>query len=373
MNSIDVTKTVKGSAQRRFYTTGLTIGVFLAAMENYDALKIAGFIVCLALTTTSLLQRQRIQKRQLVLSGIAMILLLGPMIFNSVGCFAGYGTVLLFATLKLIVAITLVLNIPNTYLSSSLINAATLHSAFFALHLIFLYLGLGQHWDSLIQLETSTNFILGLSRPTGLFDEPSLFGMTILAMLISAYILNPKTSRNPFLLLTFSVPVYLVFATYLLNTIKKTKLYLKIGIVTMSLAAIAIGTFTFLKRESLVSQSPLLLRINHLAYFIDSPNLIKGSGFCSAYGRLDRDLSRDELRNRALGNFKDAGQLLHMADLLGPIPTCLFFALTAFRLSLKKFVLFMVYMIVSKVVFFSFAGWLIIAVSLKLTPKNSEN
>jgi hypothetical protein len=346
---------------QNFYVIITMLGIFLAVMENYDYLKFFGFMICATISLLTIFTKRYILKSQLMLSFLGLVILFLPMVYNSVECFYNYRSVIIFSLLKFIVALLMVTAISRQLLSRAIYYAVVLHSFFFLCHAVFLLFSMGSEWDKIIGLETSTNFILSLKRPTGLFDEPSLFGMTMMALLISAYILNLKKSRNFVLLLTLSVPVFSSFLAYLSVGLNNLKKQTRVLLVFFLVLTMALGSLVFLKRENSVKESPIMLRIVHLQYFFDSPKLFRGSGFCSAYGKFDRSMGRDELRSFGLGNFKDASQVLLMSDLLGPIPTVLFFIVLLSRLKFKVFFIVLIYFAVSKVVFFSFTGWFLIA------------
>ncbi|MBB1380341.1 hypothetical protein [Pseudoalteromonas sp. SR43-2] len=239
-------------------------------------------------------------------------------------------------------------------LSKSLLVALKIHIVIFIIHFVFLAFGFGHIFDLLVGLETQTNFSESSFvsfRATGLFDEPSLFGMTILALWISAYILsgNLNTKIYQIAFFSFSVPVMIVtLASSYLTGVYKGIIF-KLGIITF----VFFSAFFIYKlaadREMNVKESPIGLRYTHYQLLYDSPNFYTGSGFCSAYGVFPLDLGRDSLRDNFMSNFKDAGQIAYSVDRVGIIFFLLYLAVIYRFVGLKNFLLIFIFFSLSKI------------------------
>ncbi len=255
---------------------------------------------------------------------------------------------------KVIVVLLFMICNTRNHLVKGIGYAISVHAAIFLIHWLCLVLGAGEFFNQVIRLETQTSFG-GSSyipyRATGLFDEPSLFGMTILALIFTRYMLSGRLLSMKWPLITFSLPTMLVAVSYIFNENIKRKVVFKVIVVLFLVTSLA-GLYKFaIDRESNVRMSPAGLRYTHVAFLLSSPNLLVGSGFCSAYGVFDLSMSRDELRNNYLGNFKDAGQVIYTLDRVGLIVFIGFCVLVVFTLGMRKSVLFFLYFALSKVPF----------------------
>jgi len=328
-------------------------------MENYSVVKWGGLILLIFAVSIELaFYKNRISKQQI----IKVLLLSSPFIYSilrSVSCFSVALPLITSIIIKLIIVGLFVLVIRDCLVIKALKFALYGHMFFFIIHALFLIMGEGNLYSAIIGLDTQTAFhgVKAIPfRPTGLFDEPSLFGMTILGLILGISSVRKKTVKSIVPFFTFSVPTMFVGALNLI--IHSFKFRLKIVLTTLTMLSVflfLIG-YIFTEREATVKESPLGLRTMHLVYFIKSPNLYIGSGFCSAYGVLNLDLGRDELRDKGLGNFKDAGQLIFMADRVGVLPILIWLLLLLRFIPTKFFILYIAYLSLSKVIFFSSAG-----------------
>jgi hypothetical protein len=244
-------------------------------------------------------------------------------------------------------------------LLAGLRGAIYLHIFFFIVHLLFLIVGQGEIYRSIIFLDAQTDFsessVISF-RPTGLFDEPSLFGMTIIGLVLARYYLSGALKVPLVTFATFSVPT--MFVAGVLKTISAIQKNMKMLIVILFIASLmGVLLYSFaIDREQNVKMSPLALRLSHVVMLLESPNLYKGSGFCSAYGILDLDMSKDDLRENYMGNFKDAGQVIYIVDRIGLLAFALFIIIFFLAFPLKYCLILLLYLTFSKVLFFSMAG-----------------
>jgi hypothetical protein len=328
-------------------------------MENFFWLKLLGLVLLIVAVGLELkFYNSRLSKKQT----IKLFLLLTPFlfsIFRSLDCISSSLPLIVSTVFKLTVLSSFILITRNSLIIKALKFAIYAHITFFIIHAVFLALGLGLLYNMIIGLDTQTAFPgirLIPFRATGLFDEPSLFGMTILGLILGLLFVSNKTVKSIVPFFTFSIPVMFVGAVNIFLDSFKFKLRAVLVSLAMIIPILILTMYMFNEREATVKESPVGLRMMHLVYFAQSPNLYTGSGFCSAYGRFDLGLGRDELRENGLANFKDAGQLVFMTDRVGIVPMIIWLLLLVRFIPFKLFTLFFVYLILSKVIFYSTAG-----------------
>lgn len=281
------------------------------------------------------------------------------------------------ALLIKVVVILLVMGVASAgQAARSMGDAVRWHVVLFVLHFFLLLVGIGEWWDVLIGLDTETAFSESTFIPfraTGLFDEPSTFGMTMLALILGVYLLTGTVRYIAGPLLTFSLPAMSYVLLLRFIEVFRTRRYVKY-IVLLIAPALFYALYMFaLDRESNVRFSPMMLRVNHYLLFFESEKIWTGNGFCAAYGKFDLAMTRDELRSLYLGNFKDAGQLLYIADRIGLVLLLLYVFSLFRRLKMHIFILFFLYLALSKIPYFSMTGiFLFMSLAIHLTRRRSR-
>lgn len=337
---------------RNSHVVGILI--FLLVLENNLPLKYLGFLLSFIVLLIFILKgkvqfsKSKFQSLSLLYTPFFYCILL------SLSCVSMHYMVLFTLIIKLLVGYIIFLLFSIDNIAKGIKFAILSHCGIFLIHIFFLTLGQGELFNHIVGFEAQTSFG-GSSyipfRATGFFDEPSLFGMTMLCLMLSFFLLKNKFFLTSIPFLSFSFPTMLVAMTFTLNKLIRLNAFLRVLFFLLAICVLG-GLILFAKdRESNVKDSPIGLRTTHLIFLAQSPNLIQGSGFCSAYGQFPLDLGRDDLRSNGLGNFKDAGQIIYSSDrigLLGMFIMCLCFLSFLGR---KRFLFFIVYFGLSKVPF----------------------
>ncbi len=335
---------------RNSFIVGILI--FLLVLENNLPLKYLGFLLTFVVFFIFLLKGKfKFSKTKFK----SLSLLYIPFFYSillSLGCASMHYMVLITLFMKLFVGYIIYLFFSIDDIAKGIKFAIFSHCGIFLVHILFLLLGQGSVFNQIVGFEAQTTFG-GSSyipfRATGFFDEPSLFGMTILCLMLSYFFLKNKFFLISIPFLSFSFPTMLVASTFILNKIKQFSIFFRVLFFMIFLCVLGLLVLFAKDREANVKDSPVGLRTTHLIFLAQSPNLIKGSGFCSAYGTFPLNLGRDDLRSNGLGNFKDAGQIIYTSDrigLAGMFVMCLFLL---FFLGKKRFSFFIVYFGLSKV------------------------
>ena len=142
-------------------------------------------------------------------------------------------------------------------------------------------------------------------RPIGFYDEPSTYGFS---MIIHIFVLLLMKKNNIHLLLkglpffTFSTPIqFITLLNFFIESFSK-RIFIYILPLVFILSIFAFDHY--ITRDSTYKLSPLTLRVNHYIFFSENPSYFLGRGLCNAYGVFDMEISKDDLRNLYLSNFK---------------------------------------------------------------------
>lgn len=293
----------------------------------------------------------------------------------SVNCFNAQLSFFVLLLIKLFCVTVFMLLIERDILIRGIKVAVYAHIAIFVIHFIFLALGQNALFNSIVGIETQVSFneVRFIPfRATGLFDEPSTFGMSIMALILLHYFLSSKSLQTTVMYFTFSVPVMVVTAFFnLKDKLEKSFIYKLLGLVGIFIV-LGFVFFFALERENTVKESPIGLRLSHAYFLAESPNILSGSGFCSAYGKFPLSLERDKLRSYSMGNFKDAGQLIYSLDRIGLIGFVLMLISINYIIGLKRTIIFLLYFSVSKIIWISMP-MIILIIGLIKVQKNDLN
>lgn len=337
---------------RNSFIVGILI--FLLVLESNLYLKYLGFLLTFIVFFILLLQGQY---RFSFSKFKSLSLLYMPFFYSvaiSISCISISYAVLVGLAIKLFACYVIYLFFSINDIAKGIKIAIIAHCGIFLIHILFLLLGQGGIFNKMVGFEAQTTFG-GSSyipfRATGFFDEPSLFGMTMLCLTLSFFLLKNKFIMVSIPFLSFSFPTMLVAMTFTLNKIKKLGFFFRILFFMFVMCIFGLLVMFAKEREANVKDSPLGLRTSHLLFLAQSPTLLMGSGFCNAYGVFPLDLGRDELRGNGLGNFKDAGQLIYSSDRIGVVGVFIMCLSFLFFLGNKRFLFFIIYFGLSKVPF----------------------
>lgn len=212
-------------------------------------------------------------------------------------------------------------------------------------------------------------------RITGLYDEPSTFGMFMLChifLLLSLNFNNFRKYLSLFPVVSFSAPVMLVSLIATIHLYINSYRHLFIRIFSYLFFGLIIFVCIYLvivSRESAYKLSPLSLRLAQYLIFFENFPYFQGHGFCSAYGIFDLNLGKSDLRNLGFGNFKDAGQVVFLVDRVGVFASLFFFAFILKGNSFFLSFLFLLFFALNKVEYYHF---LVLLVSLNLRRSNND-
>ncbi|WP_340642257.1 hypothetical protein [Photobacterium damselae] len=230
----------------------------------------------------------------------------------------------------------------------------SIHIVFFVFQWIMYFLGFNNFYVSYLNPYSKfhfSEFAFLPFRSTGLFDEPSLFGMTIILLSIALFFIGKRiTKLIYFSLFSFSFPVMvvsLILTSY--DLIKKNIIFKIIILALFPIACYLLYDF-FMLREQSVQYSPLSLRTNHLFFLLNSKNLFTGSGLCNAYGVFDLALPKEELMQNYLSNFKDAGQIVYLIDRVGVIFFSIYLYFVYRNIGMKSFLFVVLFLGFSKTI-----------------------
>ncbi len=353
--------------------------LFFIIAENNFLLKLGGFVLLIITIFYLILNSLQFGRIKILRSeAVKVLILLAPYMLSlvvSANCFNEQHVLFSLTIIKLFSIASFVLLINRDTLIQGLKIATYAHIVVFIIHVIFLVLGQGALYNSIIGIDTQVSFN-GVSfipfRATGLFDEPSTFGMSILALILLHYFLSSESLMTKVLYCTFSVPVMLVTAFFnLKDKLSKGLAYKLFG---LGGVVIILGFILFfaLERENTVKESPIGLRLSHAFFLMESPNIYTGSGFCSAYGMFPLALERDELRSLSMGNFKDAGQLIYLLDRIGVLGFVLMLIAINYILGTKRTILFFIFFSLSKITWIAMPMIIMIIGISKVEPMETE-
>lgn len=355
------------------YLLGLLIA--LSIIENLVYVKSVALLLLFLFSLYSLyINNYKIDNRECKLL-LPLYSLFFIAISVSLSCLGAVVPTVIGLLIKMFIIGSLFLTTEKDTLSESLGFAINFHIFVFLCHILFLILGQGQLYNSIIGIDTQTNFNESSFIPfraTGLFDEPSLFGMSIICLWISSLLLSKKTAHLNVPFFTFSVPVMVVISYSRLITSKSKGVLFKISIIFLLFFAGFVIYQIAVDREKNVKESPLGLRTSHYVFLYESPNLLTGSGFCSAYGKFSLDLDRDSLREYSMANFKDAGQVAYSIDRSGLLFFCIFCVFLYRHLGWRYFSILFVYLALSKVPIISVASVILFSSCFKYKPNIVE-
>ncbi|WP_063669833.1 hypothetical protein [Aliivibrio fischeri] len=348
----------------------LFFSVFFSVAENNIIYKGLGFVSTLLVIL--LTSRANKLERNVVLTMAIFSLFYIYAFLMSISCSSDVFPLFITTISKFFCFSLLFIMCTRNNLTRAISDAILVHSLVFLVHFMMLALGYGHIFNNIIGIDTQTSFtevpFIGF-RATGLFDEPSLYGMTMFCLYLSLFILTGKRNSFKHLYLTFSVPVLVNNALNDAIIYWNRHILVKIFSVLFVILSISAILWFSLVRDANVKESPLALRTSHIEHLVDSPNLNLGSGFCSAYGVFPLDIGRDELRSYGMGNFKDAGQSVYIIDRIGVFGFLIFCIFLMKLLNPITFIQVLVFISLTKTLWFSAP---FIFLLLSISKKNSR-
>jgi hypothetical protein len=329
------------------------LAIISFSIENIQFFSLFGVAICYLVSIFNIRTNLgKLDKRIFIDISIVTMLYFYIVIYSLVLCFDNTALTSLSLAIKIFGVSFFVATSNRTVLSKAIAYAIAFHTIFFILQWLSFFAGLDELYKDFVNPLTKTQFTEFKYIPfraTGLFDEPSLFGMTMISLFICYYFINKNLSKISLInVITLSTPVMLVSVLLNAYDLLRKSYFIRSVVVVLTLIFCFFLFQFFIFREQGVVFSPMALRTNHYIYLLESPNLLFGNGLCSAYGVFDLALSRDDLMNNYLSNFKDAGQLAYLLDRVGLAVFVPFFLFFFYRMQFKSFCFLLIFLALSK-------------------------
>jgi len=169
--------------------------IFLLVFENILLLKYLGFLLTFVVFILFLLTDKVKFSFSKFKSLTTLFLPFFYCALISLSCISISYSVLSGLAIKLLSCYIIYLFFSINDIAKGIKFAIYAHCWVFLIHVVFLFLGQGAIYNTIVGFEAQTTFG-GSSyipfRATGLFDEPSLFGMTMLCLIFSFFLLKNK-------------------------------------------------------------------------------------------------------------------------------------------------------------------------------------
>ena len=333
------------------------LALFFLVVENSYILRNIGLILIVLAILFNLFHKRELLEKSFFSNSFFVFILYFYLFLLTLSCSGQALNTALITLFKFLICFFYMFTVNRKIFISSLNLAASSHIVFFLIHLLFIILGLNNLYLDIFNSGAKTSFDVYFieNRPTGLFDEPSLFGMTILGLLLIKYFYTKEYPKQNFItLFSFSTPVMVTMVSnYFLSQFRNIKL----GSLLLTASVLTIVFYfvfmLFLSREESLVFSPMLLRLSHLLYLSESSNLLVGNGLCNAYSFFPLDLDSEERLSMFLSNFKDAGQIIYIIDRVGLILFSFFIIFIFLKFSITFVAPFLIFLLFSKTIFLS--------------------
>ena len=318
---------------------------FFASIDNFGVFSQAAIVLLGVLCAT-----EKIKKNLLYLFSVPCAIL----VFSAY-CLDSYFVTIGFIFIK-VLAVTFFFSTGMRFVSEVIKLSLFLHIGTGVFTYMILLSPLAPIYTELVLFDVSAiDAGLAKVRPIGFYDEPSTYGFSLLVHLFILLIgeknrVSAKLMAFP--IITFSTPVQLL--SILMLALRKQTIGRSLIFLLVLPALLGAVFLQYSTREDVYKFSPLALRTVHFIEFAKDPPYFYGRGLCSAYGQYDLELPKSDLRNLSMSNFKDAGQVLFMADRVGLLLSLMFYIFIMRKLGIVKSSIFIAIYFVLKIPFYSF-------------------